>query len=192
VIGHRVTQRPPFSLTSTRRFSGVTAQPSSSGATRPKRFLRGYKQTNVADATLSVANGLGRVIMGNGIVALEPAGVDLINSNDTIVLRMALPVGNYIIIGKTVIRNVEATEQFASARLTTMDGHTELDSALVRITAKDAGVDGGQVISLQASLMLDAGSPDRIVDLRAQMQNGSAQETKLCAIQVDMVEIMPA
>jgi hypothetical protein len=40
--------------------------------------------------------------------------------------------------------------------------------------------------------MLDAGSPDRIVDLRAQMQNGSAQETKLCAIQVDMVEIMPA
>jgi hypothetical protein len=121
--------------------------------------------------------------------ASNEGGVDLNNSGDTVVVRLTLPVGSFIIFGKTVMSNADGDEQDATARLTTMDGATELDRADIRISGFNNEAQGAQEVSLQAALALTNDSPDRIVDLRAQTYKGNAYEAKLYAIQVDAMKI---
>jgi hypothetical protein len=61
-----------------------------------------------------------------------------------------------------------------------------LDRADIRLNGDDDNP-GAQEISLQATLILDEQSPDRIVDLRAQTYNGGAVQSSIYAIQVDVV-----
>jgi hypothetical protein len=112
------------------------------------------------------------------------------NNDDTIIVRLPLPVGSYVIIGKTVLSNNDGHDpQNAMARLTTMDGATVLDRADIRINQRDDADNGAQEVSLQAVLELTNDTPDRIVDLRAQSYSGGAQQTKLYAIQVDALKV---
>ena len=93
-----------------------------------------------------------------------------------------MDVGKFVIVGRVVIMNHDGDSQFATARLTTLDGKTELDKVGVRI----GGVSETQAISLQAVMELGPGkNTDPIVDIRCATYKGLAEHASLLAIQVD-------
>lgn len=113
---------------------------------------------------------------------------------DTVIVRLRVrDAGQFLIIGKVVIWNNDGDFQNASARLTTLDGETELDRADVRIGPFAAPVNqvsspGKQEISLQATMSLPANNADTIIDLRCSTFDGGATEAKLFAVLVGSLQ----
>jgi hypothetical protein len=127
--------------------------------------------------------------MGGAYIEVQNMDLPLRNGEEAIALRLALPPGTYIVIGKTVLTNADASQQDATARLTWFDGESEVDRAEIRIAAADGASAGTQVVSLLGWVILTDASPDRIVDLRAQTQIGSARESALVAVAVDTFQL---
>jgi hypothetical protein len=78
----------------------------------------------------------------------NPGSVILHNFADSVVVRVDLrptDVGKFVVFGRVVIQNWDGDSQFATARLTTLDGKTELDTVTVRL--QDGVV--SQSVSLQ-------------------------------------------
>ena len=116
----------------------------------------------------------------------NPGIVNLHNFADSVVLRIDLrptDVGKFVVFGRVVISNWDGDPQFAIARLTTLDGKTELDKVDVRIG--DWSNNPSQSISLQAVLELGQPNADPIVDLRCATFRGNVQQATLFVIQMD-------
>ena len=110
--------------------------------------------------------------------------VDLHNFNDTLAVKLRVrDAGKYVIWGKVVIANSDGSSQNASARLTTLDGVTELDRTDVRIDKiSDANK---QCLYLQATMVLPDKSANDVIDIRCATFSGNAQESSLFAMLVD-------
>ena len=85
--------------------------------------------------------------------ASNSGGENLNNFVDTVIVRLRVQdAGQFLILGKVVILNDDGDFQEADARLTTLDGETELDRADVRIGPAGGSFTGAQEISLQATM----------------------------------------
>jgi hypothetical protein len=114
----------------------------------------------------------------------NPGSVILHNFADSVVVRVDLrptDVGKFVVFGRVVIQNWDGDSQFATARLTTLDGKTELDTVTVRL--QDGVV--SQPVSLQAAFELGTHNTDPIVDLRCATFKGLAEQASLFVVQVD-------
>jgi hypothetical protein len=116
-----------------------------------------------------------------------PTGLD--NFDDTVILRLQVQdQGLFLIIAKVCIYNSDRDSQNASARLTTLDGRTELDRAPVRIAPAEGPDPAAQEISLHATMSLPSPDHSYIIDLRCSTYRGSAFEAKLFAVLVDRLQ----
>lgn len=109
---------------------------------------------------------------------------------EKVILRLNVrdDVGNYLIIGKVILTNQDGDYQDARARLTTLEGKTNLDRADVRIGPYNEPSVGAQEISLQATMSLPSSYTSPYVELRCSTFAGSAQHAKLYAVQVDDIQ----
>lgn len=110
----------------------------------------------------------------------NPGSTGLHNFNDTIVVKLPLAEGRWVLFGRVVITNWDSTDQNVSAMLRHDDG--------VVIDQADARIGGGgpyaQSFSLQAPLTVRKD----IIDIACSTYNGSAQEVSLIAVRVDELE----
>ena len=118
--------------------------------------------------------------------------VSLHNFADNVVLRVDLrPIdsGKFVVWGRVAIMNYDGSSQMATARLTTLDGATELDRADVRLG--EVSESDTQAISLQAVLELGVDQKtNTIIDLRCSTFRGHAHQASLLVMRVD--ELRPA
>jgi hypothetical protein len=104
--------------------------------------------------------------------------------NDTVIVRLPISAGAYVIIAKTVLRNFDGDSQNAAAYMMMNDGEIELDRADIRLSGNGGAQYSAQEVSLQAALLLEEPT---VVDLRAQTWNGAAFQSSIIAIQVDIL-----
>lgn len=100
--------------------------------------------------------------------------------NDTVVARLSLERGWYIIHGKVVMQNWDGSSQNASASLRQHDGKVILDRADIRIRDDQEA----QAIALLAVVNLVDFGKD-IIDICCNTYNGQVREARLVAISVD-------
>lgn len=109
--------------------------------------------------------------------------------DETVVLRLDLrptDTGKYVVFGRVSIENWDDDAQFASAKLTTLDGKTQLDRVDVRLSGHEDG--SRQTLCLQAILELGNSKATPIVDLRCSSHMARAAQAKLVVISVDEVK----
>lgn len=127
--------------------------------------------------------------MGAEIVFFNtsPALNNLNNFNDTVIVRLQVRAGKYVIIGRVVVINTDSDPQNASARMTTLDGLQELDRVDVRLGGRGGAPD--MAVSLQATLTVDR---EVILDVRCASYVAFARQGSIIAIKVgDIVQFPP-
>src|SRR5262249_28061940 len=91
--------------------------------------------------------------------------------------------GKFVVFARVVLENWDDDDQFAIARLTTLDGKTELDR--VDLSIPGSGDGNIQSVSLQAVLDLGQRGTDPIIDLRCATWKGRTSQASLFVISVD-------
>src|SRR5437773_12487576 len=100
------------------------------------------------------------------------AAVHLSNFSDTVVLRVQVPQGKYVVFGKISITNADSDDQNASAQLTSKDGSKIIRNMTVRLDGNSES--NSQSVSVQGVLNVEAGGD--IVDIRCATFNGNAAQ----------------
>jgi hypothetical protein len=110
-------------------------------------------------------------------------GIPLVPNAFTVVVQLRVPnTGNFLILGRITASNPTTTPQTINTEMTTLDGGTVLDEALVAVPA---GPNANMVcVTLQGFLSPSLAGQNEIVDLRCS-SNCTANSCSLIAISVD-------
>ena len=106
----------------------------------------------------------------------------------TVVVQLRLPnTGNFVVFGRVTITNSATTAETCNVELTTLDGATVLDEALIGIPPGAAG--NMACVTVQGFLNLSLPGDNEIVDIRCASggPNVTAYSCSLIAISVDQL-----
>jgi hypothetical protein len=110
-------------------------------------------------------------------------GISLVPSAFTVVVQLRVPnTGNFVVLGRITATNPTTTPQTINTEMTTLDGATVLDEALVTVPP---GANANMVcVTLQGFLSPSSSGQNEIVDLRCS-SNCTANSCSLIASSVD-------
>jgi hypothetical protein len=112
-------------------------------------------------------------------------GIVLQNALNVVVQLRVPNTGTYLVLGRVTVENTGTTPVNVNSVLSTLDGATVLDEALVSVAP---GVAANQVcVALQGTLNVTAPSQNEIVDIRCASLNATANSCSLIAISVDQL-----
>ncbi|MPR13716.1 hypothetical protein [Microvirga tunisiensis] len=103
----------------------------------------------------------------------------------TVVIRLRLPPGTYVIHGRVSISNTDPDWQTASAMITASDGAEIIDEVFFAMLGTDhPGRPSCMIVSLQGVLHIPQDRGREIIDIRCATHKGWADSSRLIAIQV--------
>jgi hypothetical protein len=125
----------------------------------------------------------------------DPDVIVLENFNDTVVVRLAVPKGQYVVFGKVSLRNSDGDPQNATARLTSQDGFNIIDQADIRVGRSEGifhstNFTSTNSISVQGTFTVDG--EGEIVDIRCATFRGNVSQASLIAIGAENLAVTTA
>jgi hypothetical protein len=124
-----------------------------------------------------------------------PDVIVLDNFTDTVIVRLAIPKGQYVVFGKASLKNANGDAQNATARLTSQGGFNIIDQTDIRV-GRDEGIlhsvnfESTNSISLQGAFTADDGG--EIVDIRCATFGGNVSLASLIAITTENLAVTTA
>jgi hypothetical protein len=116
--------------------------------------------------------------------ARHPTAVGISGYAETVVVRLRIRPGNWVVHGRVVLENADSDEQTATVKTTSMNGTNVIDEVNYALPRRQ-GVHGGfMVVSLQGVLQIEQQHGEEIIDLRCATYKGVATHAKLLAIEV--------
>ena len=136
-------------------------------------------------ATFDGAAGVSSLIamdVGSDLQIVKSNHIALKSFGDTVVARLRLSAGRYLVCGKAALLNFDGDPQDATVALATRDGAVVLTSMRVRLERNG----DGHAQSVVARAVFDAADGD-FIDLRCTSFNGDASDVILTAVSIDDV-----